>query len=266
MERQVQRFLPAKAILAVCTMKFYEIQAGTPEGNCRGSFDGVRYVNLGDAVNKLKNILETMKKDSAIVDDDLSFWVVRKSSPKKGKKKQPEEVHIIQTVAGKDEDTGEFCYEGVSFLTSCKDFESLILTGRNEAGFIGSYNVLIEKAPARELCFFSDLESILSSLEMLSQATKQIENQKMTLFRQDENGANKIACFEYVPQADGSLKLEGEITGPEEALDYDKLAAFAASQQTVNAAPAADQKAEPETSEEASQTDQEAQPEQAAQE
>lgn len=190
-------------------MKFYEIQAGTPEGKSVASFDGVRYVNLNDAVLKLKSILETLENSQDLVDEDLSFWVVRKSDQKKGKKKQPE-VPIIQTVAGKDEDTGEFCYEGVSFLTSCKDFESMILTGRNDAGFIGSYNVLIEKHPARELCFFSDLDSILNSLEMLAQATKQIENQKMTLFRQDENGAQKIAQFEYVPAADGTLKLEGD--------------------------------------------------------
>lgn len=209
-------------------MKSYEIRIGSPESESVVTFNDRRYNRLSDAAKALDGILTLMKNEPEIVDDDLCFWVVRKNSAKKKGAKQ-EESNIVQVVAGNDEDSKDFCYEGIYFLSNCSDFERMILVGEKQNAWIGDYGVRIESGKQSELCFYSDLEMILDSIKDLKENKEQIRNRLMTLIRHTPEGAaESMAQLLYTLNPDGSLRLQYRILIDDDSADEKALQAFVA--------------------------------------
>lgn len=205
-------------------MKFYEIRIGAPESDSVVVFNDRKYTSLSDAVNQLNSLLDTMASSKDLIDEDLYLWVVRTSDAKKSKKKQKAE--IIQVAAGNEETTGEFCYEGVSFLSRANEFESMILSGMKEAGTLGNYSVIVNNGPVSGLCFFSDLDMILNSIPEVRKSDVHFLNQNLTIFRRDEEGmAEKIAKLTYTSK-NGESTLHSEVYLDENEDDAKAVKAF----------------------------------------
>ncbi len=205
-------------------MKFYEIRIGAPESDSVVVFNNRKYTSLSDAVNQLNSLLDTMASSKDLIDEDLYLWVIRTSDAKKSKKKQ--ETEIIQVAVGNEETTGEFCYEGVSFLSRASEFESMILSGMKEAGTLGNYSVVVTNGSVSELCFFSDLDMILNSIPEVRKSDIRFLNQNLTIFRRDEKGmAEKIARLAYLKQ-NGKSTLYSKVYLDENEDDAKAVAAF----------------------------------------
>ncbi len=191
-------------------MKSYEIRVGAPDSQAVVVFNDRKYTRLNDAVNQIKSLLDTLATGKDLLDDDLCLWVVRTNDKKKSKKK--EETELIQVTVGYDEDgNGEFCYEGVSFLSRANDFESMTLSGMKEAGSLGKYSVVMNNGKLSELCFFSGLDMILDSIRDLRENNLAFINQKLTLYRRNVDGqTERIAKLMYVRDG-GEIKLHSKI-------------------------------------------------------
>lgn len=216
-------------------MKSYEIRIGSIDDNQTENptvvvYNDRRYNRLSDAAAALQGILDLMASDKDLVDDDLCFWIIRNgSTPKSARKKgkNPVETEVVQVVCGNDEDSGEFCYEGMYFLTNCSDFEKMILLGGNENAWIGDYGVRIESGNQAELCFYSDLDMILESIRELGKTPQNIVNRLMTLLRRDENGhAQSIGQLLYGLDGNRNLVLRTRIDIQDGSDDQKQLEGF----------------------------------------
>lgn len=210
-------------------MKTYEIRIGSVEGENLSTLNDRTYARLSDSIAELKNVLNAMQSDPASLDDDKSLWIVRTS----GKKGSPAvETNIVQMVCGNDEDSGEFCYEGIYYLSKCSDFERMILVGERKGSWIGEYSVQIASNTVNELCFFSDLEMILESVKDLREDPDQIRNRLMTIFRREnDKDAKSIALLLYTLNPDGTLKMQSRLDVNEEDRDFAMLMDFVRAEQ-----------------------------------
>lgn len=205
-------------------MKMYEVRIGSAEGQSIAPFQDRQYRKLSDAIRQLGRLIATVEKDKPLPDDDLGFWVTRISS----KKGAPDtENNLIQLVCGVDEDTDDFCYEGIYYLSKCSDFERMILMGEKKGSWMGNYSVQIASEGVNEVCFFSDLEMIIESIRDLRQRPDQIRNRLMTISRKkNEKEDEPIAMILYTVNPDGSLKMQSRLCTTEKSTDTDKLLAF----------------------------------------
>lgn len=227
-------------------MKFYEIQLGIPDRETQVLYKDKQYTRLSDAVNDLKKLLETVQQDQSLISDDLAAVIARRV---KRKGKEDETDAIMQMILGLDEDTGDFCYEGIYFLSKCSDFEGMILIGEKQSSWIGDYSVRIEGGKQSELCFFSDLEMILESIRDLRSDREQIRNRLMTVWHKNEDGKREmIAQLLYTVNRDGSLRLQSRIDIDAGQPDGQMLLDFVNSEQNIEKAedlvPQADPRAE----------------------
>lgn len=205
-------------------MKKYEIRIGTAEGESVAPYQDRSYARLSDAVAQLRGLLELLESDKDLVDDDLSFWIVR-SNTKKGA--ADAETELVQLVCGMDEDSDEFCYEGIYYLSRCSDFERMILVGEKKGAWIGNYSVQIASDSVNEVCFFSDLEMILESIKDLREDPEKIRNRLMTIFRRTSaREADPIAVMLYTLNRDGSLRMQSRLEIESDDKDAKALLAF----------------------------------------
>lgn len=212
-------------------MKSYEIRIGSIDDNQKDSqtvvvYNDRRYNRLSDAAAALQGILDVMASDKDLVDDDLCFWIIRNGAGKK-KGRKGAETEIVQVVCGNDEESSDFCYEGMYFLSNCSDFEKMILVGDRQNAWIGDYGVRIESGNQGELCFYSDLDMILESIRELLNSPKQIVNRLMTILRRTEDGGSEsIGQLLYAFKGDRSLVLRSRVDLKDDSDDQKALEAF----------------------------------------
>lgn len=194
-------------------MKFYEIHAAHPESAEFVIEGNIQYRSLAQSIQALESILVQREADLQKAGEDRSFTLVRVSDKKEKKKKgQSQEVPLVQTLCGLDEDTNTFCYEGIYFMSQASDFERIILTGQSNNAWIGKYGVRIDAAAQGEFCFFSDLEMILESIKELCKKPEQIVNRVLTLVRKSGLKETEVmAQLLYTPKEDGGLQLQSHL-------------------------------------------------------
>lgn len=208
-------------------MKFYEIRRGAIENlQSLTPVEDSQYINLSDAVNCLKHMLEDMEANPAEVTEDLCLTIVRVAKSNAKKKSKPKETVLVQSYAGIDEDTNNFVYEGVAFLTFCNEFEAMILAGQSEVGSLGRYCVQMIEGNNKELCYFSDMGMIIASLAQIS-STRHIVNKKVIIFnRTQSDKPEEIAVLNYSLNEDGTIQMACELKIDETHPDYELLHAF----------------------------------------
>ena len=210
-------------------MKQYEIRIGDADEKSVTTFNDRSYSRLSDAIAKMRRLLELLQSDESVLDDDLSMWIVR-TNTKKGA--APAEESLIQMVCGVDEDTDEFCYEGIYYLSKASDFERMIMVGEKKGSWIGDYSVQIASDGVNEVCFFSDLDMILGSIQDLRQERDKICNRLLTIFRRkNDKEAEPIAVILYTVNPDQTLRMQSRLNISEEDPDGEKLLEFIRSEQ-----------------------------------
>lgn len=231
-------------------MKTYEVRLGSSEGESTAPFNGKSFRKLSDASAQMKRIVAMLQDDNSLISDDLGIWIIRKNARKNEPGTQTE---LVQMLCGLDEDTNEFCYEGIYHLTACTDFERMILIGEKKGSWLGDYSVQIASQGVSEVCFFSDLEMILESVKDLKGTPDQIRNRLLTIYRRvNDKEAEPIALFLYTLK-DGELVLQSRVNVAGEDRDFEMLDQFILSEQNL---PVVD--VENETAEEAAEKAEEA--------
>lgn len=185
-------------------MKQYTIYLQTDPAN-PGEPCG-QYPRLSDTLKKMKEIVAQVESDPEAYPQDATISILR-SQGRKGE--EPQENEMVHFVCGKDDDSDDFCYEGLYYLSTASDFERMIMMGESFSAWYGNYSIQVMGAEAAELCVFSHLEMILESIDELTASPDRICGRVLTISRKDETGKSQaVGQLLYTQNKQGDMALQ----------------------------------------------------------
>lgn len=165
-----------------------------------------QYPRLSDTIKKMKEIAAEVESNPEAYPQDATISIVR-SQGRKGE--EPQENEMVHFVCGKDDDSNDFCYEGLYYLSVASDFERMIMMGESFSAWYGNYSIQVMGAEAAELCVFSHLEMILDSIDELTASPDQICGRVLTISRKNEDGkAQAVGQLLYTKNKQGDMALQ----------------------------------------------------------